>query len=431
MNKKNVLVFPAGSEIGLEIYKSLRFNKKFNLIGASSQDDHAKFVFENYIEGVPYVEDSDFIEFINKIVKENAIDYIFPAHDSVVLKLAQNADDINAKIVTSSLETATISRSKRMTYEKLKDIVNTPFIYKNAEDVKDYPVFLKPDVGQGSKGTSTANSVEDIKTSLLKDPQLLILEMLPGDEYTVDCFTDIYGKLIYSRARKRAKVKDGISVNSFSVNGEEFADFAERINNTINFTGAWFFQVKRDVYGKLCLLEIAPRIAGTMALSRFLGVNLPLMSLYQLEGNTVSAAVSSNSLYNAVIDRALANRYSIDYHIEKAYVDFDDTVTFDGRINYLIVAFIYRLVNLDREVILITRHSDDIYKTLEKLKLSKDLFSRIIHIKDKSKKSDYIDKRGSIFIDDSYAERLDVSESLGIPVFDSAEIAEMLEGVIK
>ena len=47
---KKVLVFPCGSEIGLEIYRSLKYNKDFELIGGASVNDHGEFIYENYIE---------------------------------------------------------------------------------------------------------------------------------------------------------------------------------------------------------------------------------------------------------------------------------------------------------------------------------------------------------------------------------------------
>ena len=68
--KKNILVFPCGSEIGLEIYRSLRYSIHFNLIGASSVEDHGRFVYENYIGGLPYITDSNFIDAIREIRKD-------------------------------------------------------------------------------------------------------------------------------------------------------------------------------------------------------------------------------------------------------------------------------------------------------------------------------------------------------------------------
>ena len=45
---KKVLVFPCGSEIGLEIERALKFNKDYELIGGSSVNDHGMFEYEKY-----------------------------------------------------------------------------------------------------------------------------------------------------------------------------------------------------------------------------------------------------------------------------------------------------------------------------------------------------------------------------------------------
>ena len=44
----NVLVFPCGSEIGLEIHAALRHAKDIRLHGASSVDDHGEFAYRRY-----------------------------------------------------------------------------------------------------------------------------------------------------------------------------------------------------------------------------------------------------------------------------------------------------------------------------------------------------------------------------------------------
>ena len=90
--KKNILVFPCGSEIGLEVYRSVKNSTHFNLIGASSVDDHGKFVFENYIDGIPFITDSSFIDVMKKVVAENKIDAIYPAMDAVIEILKKNED---------------------------------------------------------------------------------------------------------------------------------------------------------------------------------------------------------------------------------------------------------------------------------------------------------------------------------------------------
>ena len=90
--KKNILVFPCGSEIALEVYRSVKDSAHFNLIGASSVSDHGKFVFKDYIGGLPFITDEKFITEIKKIVDKRQIDAIYPAMDAVIEILKTNED---------------------------------------------------------------------------------------------------------------------------------------------------------------------------------------------------------------------------------------------------------------------------------------------------------------------------------------------------
>ena len=423
--KKKVLVFPCGSEIGLEIHRSLSSSTHFELIGGSSVDDHGRYVYTNHISGIPFISDSDFIDKLIRIIDEYKIDFIFPAHDSVVLKLAQERERLNCVIVTSPVETCEISRSKLKTYEFFQDMITTPRLYKSiAKVTRDtLPVFLKPDVGQGSKGTYLAKSIEDIEFYCKKDPTLMILEYLPGKEYTIDCFTSRHGKLLFCQGRERRRTSNGISVDSTPVSDARFLELAEKINNKLRFTGVWFFQVKENSTQQLTLLEIAPRIAGTMGLERARGVNLALLSLFDVDGLDVS--IFKND-YFIEIDRALENKYNHNINYDHVYIDFDDLVIFDGKVNTDIIKFIFQCANKDIKTHLLTRHREVLEDTLEKYRLT-HVFDEVIWIKNEDPKSSYITERNAIFIDDSFTERHEVASKLGIPVFDAHMIEALLD----
>lgn len=424
---KNVLVFPCGSEIGLEIYRSVNLSTHFRLYGGSSTDDHGRFVYENYIGNIPNVDEDLFIEEINRIIKEKNIDFIYPAHDSVVLKLAQAKDQglLACDVVTSPYQTCLIARSKGKTYKALRDIISVPREYGKDEVVTDdLPLFLKPDIGQGSKGTYKATSLEDIDYQIKNDQSLLILEYLPGKEYTIDCFTNFKGELLFAQGRLRKRVSNGISVSSESVADTRFWTIAEKINKALKFDGVWFFQVKENSKGELVLLEIAPRVAGTMGLERVAGVNLALMSLYNIQKIKVDV---TGELHDIIIDRALENRYKHKITYGHVYVDLDDTLIVRGKVNADLIAFLYQCINNGVKIHLITRHKFNINDTLRKYKLS-NIFDEIIQFDDKSTKSSAIKSKDAIFIDDSFAERRQVYEELGIPVFDVHAVEVLKEG---
>ena len=424
MAKINVLVFPCGSEIGLEIHRSVCFSTHFSLIGASSADDHGRFVYERYISDIPFVTDDTFPTAIARVVRDHEIGLIIPAHDSVVLALAKLADrdGLGCKLVTSPLGTCEIARSKTATYEKLGEVVPVPATYDELS-AAPYPLFLKPDVGQGSKGTFLAADAEAAASHFSRDPSLLFLEYLPGPEFTVDCFTTGTRELLYSQGRSRARISNGISVRSEPVDDERFQALAEVINSALEFRGAWFFQVKERASGELVLLEVAPRVAGTMSVSRARGVNLPLLSLFDALDLPVSIVQND---YSVTVDRSLRCRYAHDLSYDRVYLDFDDTVATDGIINPSVMAFVFQCRNRRIPVSLITRHSADLDETLHGLCLER-IFDELIWLRNGESKAQHIRGEKSIFIDDSWAERAKVQKERQIPVFDSHMIELLLD----
>ena len=130
------------------------------------------------------------VDSLNQIVTNHDINYIFPAYDDIIIALAQNTERIKAKIVSSPLNTCLITRSKTKTYHLLTGTVPVPRIYDNLDSIEQYPVFIKPDEGQGSQYAHLVNSRIRLLELLEEDRNFLIMENLDGDEYTVDCFSD-------------------------------------------------------------------------------------------------------------------------------------------------------------------------------------------------------------------------------------------------
>lgn len=420
-NNFNVLIFPAGTEIGLEINKSLAYCKDITLFGASSvKSNHASYVFSNYFM-LPNVDSINFVEELNNTIEKYSIDYIFPAHDDVIFEMSQNRDIIKAKIVCPSRETCHISRFKSLTYDKLDGIVEIPKRYYSIDEVDEYPVFVKPNRGQGSIGARIIQTREKLQEACNKDETLLILDLLTGEEYTVDCFSDREKGLLFASGRNRIRTRNGISMNSATVSNNEFFEMAEKISNAMNFYGAWFFQVKYSSYGVLKLLEVAPRIPGTMCVSRAKGVNLPLLSIYEQERRDINILTNNIQIE---VDRALENRYSFVLDYDSVYVDFDDTIIIKGKVNTKLISFLYGCLNQGKKVILITRHNkNSLYDSLNKYRL-RELFDEICVVERGQSKASFITDKKSIFIDDSFVERNDVSKQ-GIEVFDCSQI-EML-----
>jgi hypothetical protein len=154
----NVLIFPAGTEIGREIYLSLRNEKNINLVLAGADyDSHARhYACEYHV--VPDVTHQDGLPVLQALLVQESIDYIFPAHDDALLFLSENREVLSATVLCPSQETCRITRFKSKTYQALKDTVPLPAVFNDPKEIAHWPVFVKPDRGQGAQGALRVDS---------------------------------------------------------------------------------------------------------------------------------------------------------------------------------------------------------------------------------------------------------------------------------
>ncbi len=421
--KRNILIFPGGTEVGMEIYKSLVNEKFINLYSvSSSHKNHAPYIFKKHFV-IDDVFSGKWIDELNEVIESENIDLIFPAHAYVLDALAENEKKIKAQILANSKKVLDITRSKKKTYSLFGEKFPVPRVYETIDEVENFPVFAKPDNAYGAQGAIKIDSPELLKSFFAEKENYVFCEYLPGEEYTVDCYSDKEGKLLFCEGRTRERIRMGTSMHSESVSGEldkYFRKIGETIASEIRIKGPWFFQMKKDVNGVLKLLEIEPRVAGTMAFHRVKGINFPLLYVYETLGYNVSLLLNN---FDYDIDRALVNRYrhSLDY--STVYIDLDDTIIVNDKINLDAIKFLYQCINENKKIILLSKslHPEK-EKYLEEKRIS-DIFDEVIWLSEDESKADYIDvSLNPIFIDDSFSQRKEVNEKLGIPTFDTSMI---------
>lgn len=109
-------------------------------------------------------------------------------------------------------------------------------------------------------------------------PPLVVTEYLPADEYSVDCVAN-HGVALLVVPRLRQKMINGISVQGRFENDEAIVAYCTRIIEAIGLHGNLGIQVKRKADGQSLLLEINPRVQGTIVAALGAGVNLPLLAV--------------------------------------------------------------------------------------------------------------------------------------------------------
>jgi len=382
MNNRNVLVLPCATQIGVEQYMSLKFNKNFKLVGAAHNDSDELFL--NYIKLTHPLTSPLFIDEIKQIVKDHNIDIILPSHDEISYIL-KNSPELENIIVGSSKETINICRFKSKTYKRLNS--HPKLLHRVPKHTLIPYGFLKPDRGQGSRD------------SMRVEANYIHCEYLPGKEYTIDCFTNTQNQVTHISPRLRKSIINGISETTSIEVDPTFKQIAIQINKVLPFKGSWFFQLKQDGEGFLKFLEVAPRIGGGSNINRLNGVNLTLSDLYQHIGYDV------NTIDQQLVKEIHRKTPKYDLKYSTIFVDYDDTFEYIEDL----------LPKLNKEIIIITRS-----------KVKVNTLYTTIYVKDDEKKSEIIkslNKPYSLFIDDSFRERKDVFLNCNIPSISPEEVS--------
>lgn len=415
MSKVRVLVFPSGSEIGLEIADALRGSVHVELHGASARYDRGALAYERH-RTLPAIDEADFDVCFAELLAQWQIDLVFATHDSVQEYLAPRMTAWGAALVNGDPAAACLGRSKAASYRLFADQAWVPRIYEADERIDSWPVVVKPDQGQGGQGFSRAHNSTQLAVALEKIEQPLICEYFPGEELTVDCFTDRHGRLLYLGPRSRERVTGGISMCSRRLPADvQVMGIGETINQRVRLRGPWFFQIKRDAQGQWKLLELSCRLSSSSVQHRAAGVNLALMAVQDYLGRDLTILEDSRV---SRVERRLATSLVLDYEFDTACFDLDDTLLLsDGMANPAAMRLAYRLLQLGKRLLLLTRHPADPLAALAEAHIPVTLFERIVHLREGEPKSAHI-PLSAIFIDNHFPERLEVSRSLGIPVFD-------------
>ncbi len=102
--KKRVLLINCGMMVATYINTELKNNDEFEIWGSSTYENHGKYIFENYIDNLPNMNEENFIEVLNNIIKEYNFKFIMAEHDDLVLFLQENKEKINATMFLQTMK---------------------------------------------------------------------------------------------------------------------------------------------------------------------------------------------------------------------------------------------------------------------------------------------------------------------------------------
>jgi len=308
-----VMITGAGAPGAPGIIKSLRLNneRKIKIVGVDSSLETSVgvgMVDEAY--QIPSAKEETFIETILEICRKEKIDVIIPLVTMELFVFSKNKQlfkDNNIIVQVSDFEQLNIANNKYNLMQFCKEN-NVPYpefyIVKSIDEFKEkakmlgYPkkkICFKPPVSNGLRGFRIINDSTDKMDSLINEkpnsiyigydeflqiakdanyfPELLLMEFLPGDEFSVDVMVD-NGKCHCAMPRSRDKIKMGISFVGTTIEDNEIIEYSKKLVEELKLNGNIGLQFKRDTNGTPKIIESNPRVQGTIVLCTASGYNM-------------------------------------------------------------------------------------------------------------------------------------------------------------
>lgn len=259
---------------------------------------------------IPFAESPDFTEKLLSICLSENINVIIPlvTRELPVFSRNKTLFKNNGIYISVSdpepLETAN-NKYLLMYFCRKNDIPAPEFRLVNSLDefIKaahslGYPhrkICFKPPLSNGLRGFRIIEDGQDRLFSLMNDkpnniyisfsdfvsickgagsfPELIVMEYLPGDEYSVDVLAD-NGKFLYAVPRSRDYIKMGISFAGTVTEHKEIIAYSKKIVEGLNLNGNIGLQFKLDLSGIPKIIESNPRVQGTIVLCTAAGANM-------------------------------------------------------------------------------------------------------------------------------------------------------------
>jgi carbamoyl-phosphate synthase large subunit len=313
-----VLVTAAGAPGAVGIVQSLRANKEraLKIIGSDMRVNASGRPFLDGFHQVPRGRDPGFIDAVIDVCEKSGAEVVIPLSTEELLAFASEkeriADSCGAQVCVSNRKAVETANEKARLFEALGAAgvpVPSHVSITSADDLRNaattlgyphVPICMKPSFAHGGRGFRVIEHGDDttdlllerkpenssisiaeaerLLTGLREPPEMLVMEYLPGREYSIDMLCS-QGEMLVAVTRSRDEIRSGISFRGTVVDSPRAVSVCERICGEIDFDGPVGVQLREDADGALKVLEINPRLHGSVVLTVAAGINLPYLAL--------------------------------------------------------------------------------------------------------------------------------------------------------
>lgn len=242
-----------------------------------------------------------YLEAITAFVTEHRVRVLLPVGDASITMLAPQRKrfaDVGCTLAVPSDAALEIANDKTRTleladklgiaYPRSVPVANAGDL-RTAEEQFGYPFVVKPTVswtGQAAERvapTEVINEAEAVKATesyLATGCEVIAQQLASGDRISISLFVVDGQMLAYCgcTALRTTPPLGGVSVQRISIPvGKDLLDSAVNLVTAAGLEGACEVEYRCDAQGNPLLMEINPRLAGTLENAMHSGVNFPLM----------------------------------------------------------------------------------------------------------------------------------------------------------
>lgn len=283
----NILITSCGRRTQLIKYFKKEFNGIGNVIVTDCDELAPALYFADKYYITERIEHCNYIENLLEICKKENISGILSLIDPELSLLAKNIDKFNkigVKIIGSNYESTEICFDKYEFFKVLneagikcaKTYIDLGEFEKDLKEGKiKLPVFVKPRNGSASLGVNKIDNIEHLELVFKLFPNMIIQELISGQEYGVDCYIDLISNEIVSIfAKKKIRMRSGETDKAISFKDENLFNDINKLVKVLNLVGTIDIDVFESDEGWI-ISEVNPRFGGGHPLAYECGENYP------------------------------------------------------------------------------------------------------------------------------------------------------------
>ena len=302
--KKKILITDGASVNSLGIIRHLGLCGKFEIsvVGYNSValGKFSKYCSNYFLLPHPKKDSEAFISGIKDIIVKEKIDFVLPvgfyAHQSIIDNFSQIESITKVclpskqsfEVATSKIDTTQLAESIGVLVPKTKVITDI----KELASVTGlrFPVVIKSQKEIGGRMVEYANNEQELVSkftflvsefNLSPDNYPIIQEYIKGEGVGFFAYYE-NGKLLNYFMHERIRefpVSGGRSVCAKSFYDEQLLYNGKKLLDALNWNGSAMVEFKRTANNDYYLLEINPKLWGSLELAICSGVNFPLLMI--------------------------------------------------------------------------------------------------------------------------------------------------------